>query len=126
MHCIPRETAPGKLNTSESTFRSQGCGLQVAIADQGTEFTGTEFLDYFEDYGVVVHFIDASSPWQNGRTEKAGQAIKEQIAKMCADLVVQDLFELITVVVPEAISALKLHRCGWRLGRVCIGPVLGL
>ena len=46
---------------------------------------GTEFSDYFSGLGCLVHFTDANSPWQAGRTGRAGQGIKEQVEKVILD-----------------------------------------
>ena len=37
--------------------------------------------DYFRDQGVLVHFTDGQSPWQNAPTERAGGAFNEMLDK---------------------------------------------
>ena len=59
---------------------------EMLICDQGTEFTGTDFVDFVGDHGLVIHFIDSRSPWQNGRTERAGGEGKEQGEKVVGDV----------------------------------------
>ena len=44
----------------------------ILICDQGREFFGEEFSQRVMEQGVMVHFTDTNSPWQNSRTEKAG------------------------------------------------------
>ncbi|CAE6964999.1 GIP [Symbiodinium sp. CCMP2592] len=60
----------------------------MVVCDQGTEFTGKDFLDLMNDNGTVVHFTDTASPWQNSRTEKAGGIFKSRLAKVCQDAAV--------------------------------------
>ena len=57
----------------------------MVICDQGPEFTGREFCDLMGDQGVVIHFTDVNSPWQNSRTEKAGGVFKSRLAKVCQE-----------------------------------------
>ena len=55
----------------------------ILIMDQGREFFGEEFSQRIMEMGTMVHFTDANSPWQNGRTEKAGGILnifKEKLA----------------------------------------------
>eukprot|EP00435_Cladocopium_sp_Y103_P008346 s2034_g2.t1 len=51
----------------------------LVIADQGREFIGHQFTDYLGQMGVPVHFINARSPWENGRTERAGGIFKTRL-----------------------------------------------
>ena len=55
------------------------------MVDQGPEFAGEEFADYFREQGVLVHFTDGQSPWQNDPTERAGGAFKEMLDKVVLD-----------------------------------------
>eukprot|EP00971_Amphidinium_carterae_P122614 2427689-Amphidinium_carterae.1 len=48
------------------------------ICDQGSEFKG-RFRDFVEWAGTLVHCTDSRSPHQNGRTERAGGLVKEQV-----------------------------------------------
>ena len=52
----------------------------ILIMDQGREFFGEEFSQRIMEMGTMVHFTDTNSPWQNGRTEKAGGIFKEKLA----------------------------------------------
>ena len=51
----------------------------LVVADQGREFIGHQFTDYLGHLGVPVHFINARSPWENGRTERAGGIFKSRL-----------------------------------------------
>ena len=51
----------------------------LVVADQGREFIGHQFTDYVGHMGVPVHFINARSPWENGRTERAGGIFKSRL-----------------------------------------------
>ena len=53
--------------------------MKLLVVDQGPEFAGEEFADYFREQGVPVHFTDGQSPWQNGPAERAGGAFKEML-----------------------------------------------
>eukprot|EP00973_Karenia_brevis_P003928 541946-Karenia_brevis.AAC.1 len=44
----------------------------LLITDQGGEFTGSELTTYIAEHAGLQRFIDAQSPWQQGRTERAG------------------------------------------------------
>ena len=66
----------------------------MVICDQGTEFTGQDFINLMSDNATVVHFTDTASPWQNSRTEKAGGVFKSRLAKVCQETAItteQDL-----------------------------------
>ena len=52
---------------------------KLLVCDQGREFTGAAFVDYLNQYGVPIHFIDVRAPWQNSRTEKAGDIYKNRL-----------------------------------------------
>ncbi len=49
---------------------------ELIVTDQGPEFTGHEFSSYVGEHGTLQHFIDSQSPWQQGRTERAGDSLK--------------------------------------------------
>ena len=51
----------------------------ILICDQGREFFGEEFSQRVMEQGVMVHFTDTNSPWQNSRTEKAGGIYKQKL-----------------------------------------------
>ena len=49
------------------------------ITDRGKEFYSDKLQQNIGGLGVGLHYIDAQSPWQNTRTEKAGGILKEEI-----------------------------------------------
>ena len=49
---------------------------EIMVLDPGTEFM-RKFQEMMESYGVAVFPIDAKAPWQNGRTERAGDLWKK-------------------------------------------------
>ena len=53
---------------------------EVLIADLGSEFRG-EFADLASQCGALVRHIGARSPWQNGKTERAGAHYKHVFEK---------------------------------------------
>ena len=50
----------------------------LVVSDQGPEFVGHEFTTYVGQ-SCLHHFIDSQSPWQQGRTERAGDSLKEDL-----------------------------------------------
>ena len=58
---------------------------ELLITDQGTEFTGREFTTYVAQNSCLQHFIDSQSPWQQGRTERAGGSLKEDLRKVALE-----------------------------------------
>ena len=52
---------------------------EIIVHDQGPEFMGNEFLNPAGAAGVLTMPIDSQSPWQNGKTERAGQSLKHQL-----------------------------------------------
>jgi len=54
---------------------------EIIVMDQGSEFRGEEFVDWFREQGILVHVTDAQSPWQNGPTERSGGIVKELSTK---------------------------------------------
>jgi transposase InsO family protein len=49
---------------------------RLIICDQGREFLGEPFASKVNQLGILLHFTDVRSPWQNARTERAGGAFK--------------------------------------------------
>ena len=52
---------------------------EIIAHDQGPEFMGNEFQNPAGAAGVLTMPIDSHSPWQNGKTERAGQSFKHQL-----------------------------------------------
>ena len=76
---------------------------ELVVTDQGTEFTGKEFTSYLADHSCLQHLIDSQSPWQQGRTERDGGSLKEDLCKICQEcgLVTEDEFD---IALAEAVS----------------------
>lgn len=51
----------------------------LLIMDRGKEFFNDLLQERVGGLGVGLHYIDAQSPWQNSRTERAGGILKEKI-----------------------------------------------
>ena len=60
----------------------------MIVTDQGTEFTGKPFTSLMGEYAALHHFIDSQSPWQQGRTERAGGALKDMIRKIAEQVAI--------------------------------------
>ena len=52
---------------------------EIIVHEQGPEFIGKEFQNPAGAAGVLTMPIDSQSPWQNGKTERAGQSFKHQL-----------------------------------------------
>ena len=52
---------------------------ELLITDQGPESIATKFISYVAGSGTLQHTIDSQSPWQHGRTERAGASLKEDM-----------------------------------------------
>eukprot|EP00973_Karenia_brevis_P083346 11559380-Karenia_brevis.AAC.1 len=52
---------------------------ELLITNQGGEFTGSEFATDIAEHAGLQHFIYAQSPWQQGRTERAGGSSKADL-----------------------------------------------
>ena len=51
----------------------------LLVADQGREFIGHQFADALGQMGVPIYYTNARSPWENGRTERAGGIFKSRL-----------------------------------------------
>eukprot|EP00971_Amphidinium_carterae_P173220 3434410-Amphidinium_carterae.2 len=52
------------------------------VTDQGTEFTAAEFTERLTNEATQHELTATDTPWQNGRTERAGGIIKMMVSKM--------------------------------------------
>jgi len=72
------KTAENVWNTIVDTwFRIFGCP-DILVLDPGLEFEGY-FAEHAQAYGITILPTDRESPWQNGRTERAGGLWKTQL-----------------------------------------------
>ena len=69
---------------------------ELLVSDQGPEFVGSEFVTYVGENGCLHHFIDSQSPWQQGRTERAGGSLKEDLRDVIEDcaIITEEDFEV--------------------------------
>ena len=51
----------------------------LLVADQGREFIGQQFAESLAHLGVPIYYTNARSPWENGRTERAGGIFKSRL-----------------------------------------------
>ena len=78
------------------------------ITDQGPEFFGKEFTSYVADHDCLHHFIDSQSLWQQGRTERAGGSLKEDLRKIvqeCSLVTEEDL----NIALAETVAVRNTH-----------------
>ena len=76
---IPDKTSLTTRNAFASSWIKDYGWPELVVTDQGPEFVGREFSTYVGENGCLHHFIDSQSPWQQGRTERAGGSLKEDI-----------------------------------------------
>ena len=71
-------TAADMMTTFQLNWVSHYGWPETIIHDQGSEFMGAEFQRKCAEHGVLTVPIDSKSPWQNGKTERAGDMFKKQ------------------------------------------------
>ena len=72
------KTAENVWNTFLDTWVRVFGLPDILVLDPGTEFEGA-FTEWAQAYGITILPCDRESPWQNGRTERAGGLWKEQL-----------------------------------------------
>ena len=80
---------------------------EVVVSDMGGEFMGV-FSQGLGTHGTFHHVKDAESPWQNGRTERAGGLLKDQI-KMAMDRLEPDSEQEHETMVHACVAAKNAH-----------------
>ena len=80
----------------------------VIITDQGPEFVGKEFTSYVANHACLHHVIDSQSLWQQGRTERAGGSIKEDLRSICQECSIVTV-EDFDIAIVEAVSVRNSH-----------------
>ena len=86
-HRAPNRSAfVDKLHREDRDERVQKClgetlwmAGEIIVHDHGPEFMGNEFQNPAGAAGVLTTPIESQSPWQNGKTERAGQSFKHQL-----------------------------------------------
>ena len=100
---------------------------ELLVSDQGPEFVGSEFVTYVGENGCLHHFIDSQSPWQQGRTERAGGSLKEDLRDVIEDcaIVTEEDFE---VALSQALDARNRYcnRSGFSAHQRVFGSTLRL
>ena len=76
---------------------------ELLVMDRGKEFFNEKFHAMLGGQGCGLHYIDAESPWQNSRTERAGGILKEKILATAHE--VSATPEELHLVIAEAVSA---------------------
>ncbi len=101
---------------------------EIAVCDQGPEFTGVDWMDYLGGHGVMVHATDSQSPWQNGRTERAGGLLKQQVQDVLHQCAGATRQELVTTSMSEAVDARSryVNRFGYSAHQRVFGSSLRL
>ena len=71
--------------------------LELLVFDQGPGFIGHDFAAYIGENERLHHFIGSQSPWQQGRAERAGGRLKEDLRDTIEDcgVVTQPAFDLL-------------------------------
>ena len=69
---LPDKTSQSAKNGFADVWIKHSSWPELVVTDQGPEFVGHEFVTYVGENGCLHHFIDSQSPWQQGRTERAG------------------------------------------------------
>ena len=73
----------------------------VVVLDPGKEFEGC-FADMAQEYSMTILPTDRESPWQNGRTERAGGLWKSQFkiaARRCTPFTQEEWLTLVSLCV---------------------------
>ena len=76
---LPDKTSESVRNAFATLWIKHYQAPDLVVTDQGPEFTGHEFSNYVGEQACLHHFIDSQSPWQQGRTERAGGSLKEDL-----------------------------------------------
>jgi transposase InsO family protein len=80
MACLmPNKTSVSARDAFANAWIKHYGWMELLVTDQGPEFVGREFSTYVAENGCLQHFIDSQSPWQQGRTERAGGSLKENL-----------------------------------------------
>ena len=62
--------------------------MELLVTGQGPEFIGREFSTYVAECGRLQHYIDSHSSWQQGRPERAGGSLKENLRDVFSECVI--------------------------------------
>ena len=85
----------------------------LIVVDQGNEFRDP-FASKVNEMGINMHVIDVRSPWQNGRTEKAGGLFKARLEKVIQEATLVTDEEIRTAIYETAAAHNRYyHRSGF-------------
>ena len=85
------------------------------------------FSTYLGEQGCLHHFIDSQSPWQQGRTERAGGSLKEDLRDVieeCA-IVTEEDFDIALTQCLDARNRF-VNRSGFSAHQRVFGSILRL
>ena len=124
---VPDQTSASARNAFATGWVKHYGWPELVVTDQGPEFVGHEFTTYIGEHGCLHHFIDSQSPWQQGRTERAGESLKEDlrdIIEECAIITEPD-FE---IALTQALDARNryVNRSGYSAHQRVFGHTLRL
>ena len=86
----------------------------LIIVDQGREFFGRDFSGRLMELGIMIHFTDTNSPWQNSRTERAGGVFKQKLHLVLEETSASNLHEFDLCVKETQIARNRsFHRSGF-------------
>ena len=100
---------------------------ELVVTDQGPEFIGHEFTTFIGSGGCLQHYIDSQSPWQQGRTERAGGSLKEDLRDIINDCAIITKDE-IDVALAHAVDARNryVNRSGYSARQRVFGSAIRL
>ena len=86
----------------------------VVISDQGGEFLADHFGTRLGMGGTLIHHTDSYSPWQNGRTERAGQTFKRKLELVIKEMSITT-WEEFKLALVETVNARNQYaqKCGF-------------
>ena len=67
---IPDKTSDEVTQAFMSSWVAHYGSPHLVVCDQGTELTGRPFATTLNEAGVMIHYTDVRSPWQNSRTKR--------------------------------------------------------
>ena len=76
---------------------------EVLICDQGPEFVGEQFVEFMSQMGTAIHYTDGSTPWKNGRAERAVGTVKNKLKVVLQETSATE--EELDLVVAQVVSA---------------------
>ena len=96
---------------------------EFLITDHGREFVVGDLTTYVANHACLHHVIHSQSPLQQGRLERAGGSLKEDMRNICREvgIVTQDELEMALRSVVEARNR-YVNRSGFSAHQRLFGP----